>query len=106
MDAGDHIQGEAIGTITEGDAIVDIMNAVGYDYVIPGNHEFDYGMDKFLEIKGEKSQYKYLSSNFIELRSSTRVLDAYEVVELNGEKIAFVGVTTPETLTSTTTSYF
>lgn len=106
VDAGDAIQGEVIGTLTEGDAIVDLMNTVGYDYAIPGNHEFDYGMEKFREITGEKSQYEYLSSNIVDLRTGKNVLDSYDVVELNGEKIAFIGITTPETLTSTTPAYF
>ena len=106
VDAGDAIQGEVIGTLTEGDAIIDLMNTVGYDYVIPGNHEFDYGMDKFLELAGEKSDFEYLSSNFVDLRTDSTVFNAYEIVELNGEKIAFVGITTPETLASTTPTYF
>ena len=107
VDAGDAIQGEAIGTLTEGDAIIDIMNTVGYDYAIPGNHEFDYGMDKFLAIAGDSNNtFEYLSSNFVDLRTGSNVLSAYDVVELNGEKIAFVGITTPETLTSTTPAYF
>ena len=49
VDDGDAIQGEPIGTMTTGEGIIDIMNAVGYDIAIPGNHEFDYGMDRFLE---------------------------------------------------------
>lgn len=106
VDAGDAIQGEVIGTLTEGEAIIDLMNIVGYDYVIPGNHEFDYGMKKFLELEGDKSDFEYLSSNFVDLRTDATVFNAYDIVELNGEKIAFVGITTPETLASTTPTYF
>ena len=50
VDNGDAIQGEPIGTMTTGEGVIDIMNAVGYDIAIPGNHEFDYGMDNFLEL--------------------------------------------------------
>ncbi len=106
VDAGDAIQGEVIGSLTQGEAIVDLMNAVGYDYAVPGNHEFDYGMDVFLDIASSKSEYTYLSSNFIDLRENELVLDAYDIVELDEEKIAFIGIATPETYTKSTPAYF
>ena len=53
VDAGDAIQGEAIGTLSNGSYLVDIMNQVGYDYATFGNHEFDYGMDVALSPVGE-----------------------------------------------------
>ena len=45
VDCGDAIQGDYIGMVSDGEYIVDIMNEVGYDLAILGNHEFDYGMD-------------------------------------------------------------
>lgn len=63
VDDGDAIQGEPIGLMTKGEAIVDIMNATGYDIAIPGNHEFDYGLENFLELVG-KAEYPYISCNF------------------------------------------
>ena len=56
VDDGDSIQGEPIGTMTKGEAIVDLMNEIGYSVAIPGNHEFDYGMDRFLALT-EKADY-------------------------------------------------
>ena len=107
VDVGDAIQGEAIGSTTEGSAIIDLMNTVGYDYAVPGNHEFDYGMDTFLELtKDENSNFTYLSSNFVDLRTGNHVFDSYEIVELNGEKIALIGITTPESYTKSTPVYF
>ena len=50
VDAGDHIQGGTMGLITNGEAIIEIMNTLGYDAAIPGNHDFDYGVDRFLEL--------------------------------------------------------
>ena len=50
VDDGDSIQGEPIGTMTKGEALIDLMNTVGYSVAIPGNHEFDYGMDQFLAL--------------------------------------------------------
>ncbi len=105
VDAGDAIQGEVIGALTEGSAIVDLMNLVGYDYAVPGNHEFDYSMDTFLELT-EDANYEYLSSNFIDLTTGDTVFEPYDIVEANGEKIAFVGIATPETYTKSTPTYF
>ena len=109
VDAGDAIQGEAIGSTSEGAAIVDIMNTVGYDYGVPGNHEFDYGLERFLEIAtgdAPEAQYEYLSSNFVDLRTDETVLAPYDIVEMNGEDVAFVGISTPETYTKSTPTYF
>ena len=63
VDDGDAIQGEPIGTLSEGEAMIGLMNAMHYDAAIPGNHEFDYGMDRFLELT-EKANFPYISCNF------------------------------------------
>ena len=103
VDDGDAIQGEPVGTMTKGDAIVAIMNAVGYDIAIPGNHEFDYGMDNFLELV-KKADYPYISCNFN--NGGEMVFDPWVIKEFDGVKIGFVGVTTPMTLRSSTPRYF
>jgi len=103
VDDGDAIQGEPVGTMTTGSAIVDIMNAVGYDSKIMGNHEFDYGMDRFMELAAA-SEAPYVSCNFT--YNGELVFDPYIIKEFDGVKIAFVGVTTPETFTSSTPTYF
>ena len=104
VDNGDAIQGETIGTLTNGAAIVEVMNAVGYDVAVPGNHEFDYGMSNFLTLAGEVAQYPYVSANFT--YQDAPVFNPYVIKEFDGVKIAFVGVTTPKTITSSTPTYF
>ncbi len=106
VDAGDAIQGEVIGSLTEGEAVVDIMNSVGYDYAVPGNHEFDYGMEVFLDLAQNKAEYEYISSNFYYLPANSPVLKPYAVKDFGGYQIAFVGISTPDTVTSTTPEYF
>ena len=103
VDNGDNIQGEPLGTMTKGAALVDLMNKMGYSVAIPGNHEFDYGMDRFLEL-AKTAQFPYISSNFN--KEGELVFDPYVIRELAGKKVAFVGVTTPKTLTSSTPAYF
>ncbi len=103
IDDGDAIQGEPVGTMTHGDAIIDLMNAVGYDAAIPGNHEFDYGMDVFMSLT-EKADFPYISCNFT--RNDELVFPAYIIREVEGLKIGFVGITTPGTLTQSTPRNF
>ncbi len=97
VDDGDSIQGEAMGTLTKGEANVKLMNAVGYDVCIPGNHEFDYTMDQFLNLT-QIADYKYISCNLN--KDGELLLDPYTIIEACGMKIGFVGITTPESLTS------
>ena len=104
VDNGDAIQGETIGTLTNGKALVELMNVVGYDVAVPGNHEFDYGMTNFLTLAGEVAQYPYISANFT--YKDAPVVNPYVIKEFDGVKIAFVGVTTPKTITSSTPTYF
>lgn len=103
VDNGDSVQGEPIGTMTTGEALIGLMNVVGYDLAIPGNHEFDYGMDRFLELT-EKADFPYISANFN--KDGELVFAPYLVKEFDGVKIAFVGITTPKTITTSTPKYF
>lgn len=103
VDDGDAVQGEPIGTMTTGESLIDLMNAVGYDVAIPGNHEYDYGMDRFFELV-EKAKFPYISCNFN--KEGKLVFDPYIIFEFDGVKIAFVGVTTPMTPRSSTPKYF
>ncbi len=103
VDDGDAIQGEPIGTMTKGEALIDIMNTVGYDIAIPGNHEFDYGMERFLELT-QKANFPYISCNFN--KDGELIFAPYAIKEFDGVKIAFVGITTPTTPRSSTPKYF
>ena len=105
VDAGDAIQGAPIGKLSTGESIVKIMNAVGYDFVIPGNHEFDYGMERFLQL-ASRQKCGYYSCNFVDVKTRKPILKPYKIIVLGGKKIGFVGVTTPETLVTSTPKYF
>ncbi|WP_313186602.1 bifunctional UDP-sugar hydrolase/5'-nucleotidase [Lacrimispora sp.] len=105
IDAGDAIQGAPIGTLSDGGYLIDIMNKVGYDFAVPGNHEFDYGMPRFLELAGKLS-CGYYSSNFMDLRTGSTVFAPYKIFTYGDTKVAFVGATTPESFTKSTPAYF
>lgn len=103
VDNGDSIQGEPVGTMTTGEANIKLMNAVGYDIATMGNHEFDYGMDRFFELS-KMANFPYISCNFN--KGGELQFAPYVIKEFDGVKIAFVGITTPKTLTSSTPKYF
>ena len=100
VDVGDHIQGGTLGSISEGSAIINIMNKVGFDVAILGNHEFDYGIDQLSKL-GETITSKYISSNFCYKKNKTSVYNPYKIIEKGGKKIAFIGVLTPLTFSKT-----
>ena len=108
VDAGDHIQGTAFGSMDQGETIVKLMNLAGYDLATLGNHEFDYGMTGTMKAI-DWAEYEYVSCNFYHEKDGVigeTVLSPYKVFDIGGQKIAFVGVTTPESFTSSTPAYF
>ncbi len=105
VDAGDHIQGTAYGSMDDGATIIELMNEAGYDLATPGNHEFDYGMARAKTVLRE-ADFPYVSCNWVDLRTGFNVLPSVKFFFVGGRKIAFVGVTTPETFTKSTPAYF
>ena len=105
VDAGDHIQGTAYGSMDDGATIIELMNEAGYDLATPGNHEFNYGMARAKAVLRE-ADFPYVSCNWVDLRTGFNVLPSVKFFFVGGRKIAFVGVTTPETFTKSTPAYF
>ena len=108
VDAGDHIQGTAYGSMDNGETIIKMMNAAGYDVATLGNHEFDYGMFGCMKAI-DMAEYPYVSCNFhneADGACGENVLSSYELLQAGEETIAIIGITTPETFTKTTPAYF
>ena len=103
-DAGDHIQGSVLGAMDQGETILNLMDGI-YDVATIGNHEFDYGMDRCLSITAD-ADYPYVSCNFVKLADGAPVLRPHVLLEVGGYKVGFVGVTTPETISSSAPAYF
>ncbi len=109
VDAGDHIQGTAYGSMDDGETIIKLMNAAGYDLATLGNHEFDYGMVGRIKVTDNWAKFPYVSCNFYEEAAGSRgdnVLSSYKLFELGNQKIALLGITTPESFTKSTPAYF
>ena len=105
VDAGDHIQGTAYGSMDDGETIIKLMSETGYDLATPGNHEFDYGMAR-AKAAMKEAAFPYVSCNWVDLRTGLKVLPSIKIFTIGGARIAFVGVTTPETFTKSTPAYF
>lgn len=94
-DGGDAVQGGALGTLSKGEYIIDIMNELGYDVAAIGNHEFDYGMDQFLALS-QRANFPYVSVNLRDANGET-VVDPYIILPAGDYEIAFLGATAPKT---------
>jgi 2',3'-cyclic-nucleotide 2'-phosphodiesterase (5'-nucleotidase family) len=103
VDDGDSYQGEPIGTFSKGEDVVRLLNKMKYDVCIPGNHDFDFGMERFLEL-AEMAEYPIICCNFN--KEGKLLFDPYIILESAGKKIAFIGVTTPNTITDSTPKNF
>lgn len=97
VDAGDFIQGDPTVSISQGANAVELMNMVGYDLAVPGNHEFDYGYEN-LKTLSESAEFPILAAN-VTSNGSAAFADSYVLETDSGTKVGFVGVTTPETAT-------
>ena len=108
VDNGDSIQGDVIGAVSEGELVIDLMNAAGYDYAILGNHEFDYGMDRFAEVAA-KADFPYITLNISYTGKNDNKLDfllPYAVHDFGETKVGLVGVTTPLSIATSTPAFF
>ncbi len=104
VDAGDHVQGTVYTALDQGLTALNLMNGI-YDLATIGNHEFDYGMERALALT-KNAQYPYISCNFVDKASGKPVLDPHKLVNIGGMNVGFVGITTPEAITSAAPSYF
>lgn len=101
LDAGDAAQGTPIVNLSQGKAAIEFMNAVGYDAMSPGNHEFDWGLDNLKQIL-EVAEFPVLAANIVDKISGEPVFGDRKIFEMpNGLKVGVFGLDTPETLTQT-----
>lgn len=108
IDCGDSIQGDYVGAVTKGKYIIEIMNAVGYDLMTIGNHEFDYGMEA---LQSRISEFKGVAlscnvSYYGKGENQLKNVKPYSIIDYGTKKVAFIGVTTPTTLTNSTPGTF
>lgn len=105
VSGGDYIQGSSLGAISQGQYIVDLMNLVGYDAVTLGNHEFDYRMERLAELVGMMDT-KPVCCNFQKIGETESYFEPYTIVSYGDVDIAYIGITTPHTITSSSPAQF
>ena len=108
VDCGDFLQGGTLGSLSKGEYVVELMNDIGYDLATFGNHEFDYGMDQLSKLLKEMD-FEMIASNVIYTGTKENIfkdVPEYVIKEVNGIKIGFIGILTPQSLTSSTPVFF
>ena len=97
LDAGDAFQGTGYTMLTHGGSSVDILNAVGYDLMVPGNHEFDYGFETYLD-NAAQLEFDTISANLCYADTGELVFEPYRIIERDGYRLGVFGLCTPDTL--------
>ena len=96
VDAGDIFHGTTFATLEEGESMVEVMNQVGYDLMVPGNHDFNYGQDRLLEL-AEMANFPLITANVQYAADDTDFMNPYYIQDFDGVLVGFFGLTTPET---------
>lgn len=94
LDAGDTVHGLPVVAISRGRAMIEIMNEMKYDAMVPGNHDFNYGRERLMELS-RMAEFPIISANIYD-ENGERLLEPYTVKELDGVRIGIFGITTPE----------
>lgn len=105
VSSGDYIQGSSLGAISQGEYIANLINLVDYDVLTLGNHEFDYKLSRLYELTS-KIEASIVCSNFINLKENELVFEPYKIISYEDFDIAFIGVTTPSTISSSSPIQF
>ena len=101
VDCGDFSQGSFEASVSKGEYMVDLMNDVGYDLAVFGNHEFDYGMEQ-LQKNVQRSDAVFLNANLSYHGEGdnwlARETKPYEIMNYGGTDVAYIGVSTPRSI--------
>ncbi len=100
LDAGDTFHGTTLVSLSEGEAAVKVMNAMGYDAMVPGNHDFNYGKERLLELAA-MADFPIVCANVIDDATGETILPPYTILDVNGLQVGIFGLATDETLYKT-----
>lgn len=104
IDGGDCFQGSGVAALSKGQAIVPLMNNIGYDLILPGNWEVVYGkqmmMKDLLAYKGEK-----VCANMFHESNHSLIFPPFQIKQLGGIRIGFIGYNDPFTASRQSPAY-
>jgi len=96
LDAGDRLHGQITTNLSRGESVVKIMNEVGYSAMVPGNHDFNFGIERLKELS-DLMNFPLLSANVLDINSSN-LFPPYTIFDFDGTYIGVFGIATPEIL--------
>ncbi len=97
LNAGDTLHGTTLVNVTEGKTMVELMNKVGFDAMTPGNHDFNYGYERLVELK-DMANFPFITANVVREKDGKSDFKPYIVKEIDGVKVGIFGLTTEETV--------
>lgn len=106
VSAGDFLQGGAVGALSKGQYVIDVMKAVGYDAVTLGNHEFDYKVPQMRYLMNQLPAGSVTCCNFYNASHDSLYYKDYVIKQMGSRKVAFVGITTPGTMISEAPAFY
>lgn len=99
LDAGDTLHGIPLVTTTQGEAMTQVLEQLNYDAMTAGNHDFNYGQDRLVELAG-MMDVPVVSANVVKADGS-ELLVPYIMKDVEGKQVAIFGLSTPETVYKT-----
>ncbi len=100
LDAGDTLHGTVMAVLDKGESMVKVLNETGVDATVPGNHDFNYGIDRLVELS-KKMNFPILASNVVWEKNGSLIFKDYIIKTFDGYKVGIFGLSTPETLVKT-----
>ncbi|CAM4316553.1 bifunctional UDP-sugar hydrolase/5'-nucleotidase [Paenibacillus alkaliterrae] len=95
LDAGDTFQGTIFANQFQGEALLPILNALNYDVMVAGNHEFDFGYEQLLKLR-DQLEYPMINANVFKADGTNLLIPTF-TMNIGEKKFAFIGLVTEET---------
>ena len=95
LDGGNFFQGHPIGLIDSGKTVIEWMNKVGYDAIVPGNNDFLFGPQNLLKLS-EIANFPFLACNIKHQKTDELLFDPYKIINIKGSKVGILGLANSE----------
>ena len=91
LDAGDTLHGTVMASLDKGESMVKVLNASGVAAIVPGNHDFNYGIDRLIELS-KKMNFPVLANNVAWEKDGKLIFEEYKISTVAGYRIGVFGV--------------
>ncbi|MCQ2736385.1 MAG: bifunctional metallophosphatase/5'-nucleotidase [bacterium] len=101
LDGGDWAQGSYIGGMDKGETVMKVLNQLGYDATVVGNHDFDWGLNALGNML-DTANFPVLGANIVDDKGNMLPgTEAYMMKEINGVKVGVIGIGSEKTANDT-----